>query len=142
MNRTSRRARPRTERIQLDYSDVAALGAVTSGDITLLSLPVKSVIMDVFMVVETAFVGTSISALTASVGKTTAEFEDAVTDGSILATGVFGDATGERGTTITNALQSVSAAVDLKVHFAATGANLSALTAGKLSVYVVVHELP
>jgi hypothetical protein len=116
---------------------LAAIGAATSGNATLLSIPAGYKILSCDVVqaaADTHFAGPSISALTISVGNagTVTKY--------CAATDVF--TAGQNQTIGTVAgIESWTAPVNLIVHAIATGANLSVLTAGVAHVYVTLVNL-
>ena len=113
------------------YADLQA--AALSKAFNIIQLPAKSVIHGAVISIDTAFAGTSISAMTISVGKT----------GTVTAyIGATNSLATGRATTSTVAFESASATTQVLVNAISTGANLSALTQGSASVWVCHSVLP
>jgi hypothetical protein len=122
---------------------VTALGAVTTGDITVCTLPAKTVVLNAYVVIDTA--DTSANALTVALGRVSATYIDYVvaSDAKAAANTVYGDASGERGTNLTGYdLPSITGTTAVKAHFVKTTTNLSTVTASTGHIYLVTETLP
>lgn len=122
---------PVYRKFTVDYNDVAALGAVTSGTITLFTLPPFSKILGVCVKHSTQFTGAT--TLTVSLGQSggydpatyftsAANLHGAVADTTLQETRMF-----KMGQTT---------ALPVIATFTATGANFSALSAGVVDISV------
>lgn len=109
--------------------------AATTNSITLLALPAGAVIHGVKIKHSTAFAGTSITAVTVSVGVT------GVLNKYASAFDVF-QAVGDTIFQLSNVLGSESngTSVNLLATATSTGANLSALTAGSVDIWVLLSK--
>ena len=100
-------------------------------------IPARARIRDIFVVTETTFAGTSITNFGVEAGNASAGAQHfASTD--LIAAGAIGQVAVGAGYTplaITNAAQSVW------ISGTPTGGNWSALTAGKMSVYIVINDV-
>ena len=122
---------------------VVALGAVTSGDVTVGTLPAKTVVTNAYIVIT----GTGVSAGTFSVslGRTSATYIDYIvsSDAEAAANTVYGDASGERGTNLTGYdLPSYTATTAVKVQFNSTVTNLDGITGSTGVVYLETMTVP
>ena len=135
--------RTATHRYDWTNAQVAALGAVLAGDLTVATLPAKTVVRNAYVVINTAAGG--VTTLTVAVGRTGAAYIDylVASDAKAAANTVYGDTSGERGTNLTGYdLPSVTATTAVKMHLISTGANLSAVTTSTGTVYLVTETLP
>lgn len=118
-------------------AQVAALGATTTGDISVATLPAKTRITRSLVIITGQAAGTT--TLTVSVGRTSASYIDYVvaSDAKVAANTVYGDADAEIGTGLYSVsgddhriddLPSWTATTTVNAHFTSTGANLSAVT--------------
>lgn len=110
-------------------AQVTALGAVLSGNITAVTLPAKTVVENMYVVITGAAAGTT--TLTVSCGRTSASYIDYIvaSNAQAAANTVYGDASGERGTNLTGYdLPSYTGTTNVVCQFTSTGANLSAVT--------------
>lgn len=122
---------------------VVALGASTTGDITICTLPAKVVVRNVYVVIDTP--DSSANALTIAVGRTTAAFIDYIvaSDAKGSANTIYGDASAERGTNLTGYdLPSITGTTAIKAHFIKTTTNLSTVTASTGHIYIETTTLP
>lgn len=116
-------------------ADLAALGAFTTGDVILLNLPPNAFITHTFLKPAVAVVGPSISACTAQVQTATAARGGAALDcvPAVSATNY------DIWIPITEAQvkeATLASATPVFVHFVATGANLSVVTTGSITVTI------
>jgi hypothetical protein len=112
--------------------------AATTNAVTVVSLSAKQAVCGVFEKTTTAFAGTSITGLTATIGDSNGtattyspvayNLLQTVSNTAFVANNVLGMASYAGGT--------------IQANFTATGANLSALTAGSLDVTVCTFTLP
>lgn len=120
---------PRYEKFTIGYAELSA--AALTKDITLFTLPRAGKILGVFVKHSVAFGGGSISAVSVSVGKSgsttffTSAFDilQAVADTTVQETALF------KGGQLT--------ALPIVARFTSVTANLSALTAGSVDIYVL-----
>lgn len=122
---------------------VTALGASLTGDVTICTLPAKTVVKNVYVVITGAATGTT--TLTVSVGRTSASYIDYIvaSDAQAAANTVYGDASGERGTNLTGYdLPSYTGTTDVVAHFISTGSNLSAVTGSTGRVIIETALVP
>ncbi len=104
---------------------VGALGGNLTGDITVCTLPAKTVVTNAYIVITGAATGPA--TLTVALGRTSATYLDyiAASDAKAAANTVYGDASGERGANLTGYdMPSYTGTTAVKVHFIATVANL------------------
>lgn len=122
---------------------VTALGASTSGDITVCTLPAQTVVMRAWVVIGTA--EGSLTSLTIAVGRTSALYIDYIvaSNGKAAANTVYGDAVGELGTNLTGYdLPSFTGTTAVKAHFISGVENLSTATTSTGTVYLETLTLP
>jgi hypothetical protein len=122
---------------------VAALGAVTAGDIAVCTLPAKEVVTNAYVVINTAAGGTT--TLTVAVGRTGAAYIDYIvaSNAQAAANTVYGDASAERGSNLTGYdLPSFTGTTIVNAHFISTVSNLSAVTTSTGTVYLETMLLP
>lgn len=120
---------PTWRKFAVGFADLQV--ASTSKQLTVASMAAGTVVHAAEIRVTTALAGTSISALTLSLGRTgaTTAFVGAFT-GLALGNGTYG------GTSF----ESSASAVDLVLEALATGANLSALNAGVIEVHALLSK--
>jgi len=106
-----------------DFNDVAALGAATSGVLPFSNVPADITPIAATIDVNTAFVGTGITALTGSLGDT-ADPDGVMAAQDLLTLGVKGVGGGAYLLANQNSMAP-------EVAFSATGANLDQMTAGE-----------
>jgi len=122
---------------------VVALGAVTTGDILVCTLPANTVVTNVYVIIDSP--DTSPNALTIAVGRTSANYVDYIvaSDAKASANTVYGDASGERGTNLNGYdLPSVTATTAVYAHFIKTTSNLSTVTGSSGHIYIETMKLP
>lgn len=122
---------------------VVALGATTTGDITVATLPAKTIVENVYVVINTP--DTSANALTVACGRTSATFIDytVASDAKAAANTVYGDASAERGTNLTGYdMPSFTGTTTVTCHFIKTTTNLSTVLGSTGTVYIKTALLP
>lgn len=136
-----------THRFTVDYTDLNDTAATTKTLQLLNSLPRGTMVAAAAFELETAFDGGATSALAMDVGYDLlagTDDPDAFLDGyevHVDATEVLaGDGNGAVFATLRTGYVSQEQ-MDLEVLFTATGANLTALTTGKVHIYLKVVEL-
>lgn len=110
-------------------AQVVALGAALTGDITVATLPAKTVVLNAYVVITGQAAGTT--TLTVAVGRTSALFIDYIvaSDAKAAVNTVYGDASAERGTNLVGYdLPSYTGTTTVTAHFIATGTNLNTVT--------------
>ena len=113
-----------------NYNSTGMNPAATTADVTLFALPAKALLTLVYMQTNTAFAGTSITALTASLGRTGAgNYTDYSQPYDIFAAVADTNFYSDGGAFIKQKLGH-----NLNLHLISTGANLSALSAGQLEI--------
>lgn len=111
----------------ISNAQVVALGAVTTGDITMAVLPAKTVVENAYLNVITP--DGSANALTVACGRTSATYIDYIvaSDGKTAAR--YGDSSGERGTNLTGYdVPNDAGTTNVVCHFIKTSTNLSTVT--------------
>lgn len=127
-------------RYQWTNAMVVALGAATTGDITVATLPAKTNVLNALVVIDTACAGPT--TLTVSAGRTGAAYIDWVvaSDAKAAANTVYGDAVAERGTGLDGEfwgdLPSWTATTAVKAQFVSSGGDLNTVTTCTGSVYI------
>lgn len=118
-------------------SHTALQTAGTTNNITLFSLPAKTIIHQIVTKTTVAFAGTSISAYTISVGitGTLAKYSPAFDVLQAVSSSVF-------QTSSSGNMEDFSGATNIKIAAISTGANLSVSSAGSVDVYVLTSTLP
>lgn len=122
---------------------VVALGAALTGDITVCTLPAKTVVKRVWINVTGTAAG--VTTLTIAVGRTSALYIDYIvaSDAKVAANTVYGDASGELGTNLTGYdLPSVTGTTAVVAHFISTVQNLNATTGSTGDIYLETMTLP
>ncbi len=117
------------DRYNITLADLQALGAATSGVITLVTLPAGSILSDVLVKHKTALAGPSLSAATAR-ATTAGKNWGTAYDVFQAASGTAFDYDDE------SQVVSFTTDTDLRLSVTTTGANLSALTAGEIDVFI------
>lgn len=123
-------------------AQVAALSG-TAGDIAWGTLPAKTEVRDVKVIITGAAVGPT--TVTVSVGRTSASYIDytVASDAKAAANTVYGDTSGERGTNLTGYdLPSYTGTTLINAHFISTVANLSTTTGSTGVVCITTDKLP
>lgn len=108
---------------------VVALGSGLTGDVTVCTLPAKTVVHNCYVVITGA--GAGVTTLTVAVGRTAAGYIDYIvaSDAKAAANTVYGNASGERGTNLTSYdLPAYAGTTDVKAHFISTVENLDQTT--------------
>jgi hypothetical protein len=122
---------------------VVALGATTSGNISVVTLPAKTIVTNAYVVISTACAGPA--TLTVSLGRVAANYDDYIvaSDATAAANTIYGDASAERGTGLTGYdLPSYTGTTTLNARFVSTGGNLSTVTTCTGSVLLETALLP
>lgn len=130
---------------------VTALGAATSGDVTVCTLPAKTQVRQALIVITTAGTNMAAATFTATLG-TDAEFDNFLLSANMLAAAntVYGDIVGEVGASLDATayvpfLPSWTATTAVKVRFATDGAGgktLADVLTSTGSVYLLTETLP
>jgi len=124
-------------------AQVVALGASLTGDITMVTLPAKTQVVDAQIVILTAAAGTT--TLTVAAGRTGAAYIDYIvaSDAQAAANTVYGDASAERGTNLTGYdIPSYTGTTAVKCHFISTVSNLSSVTTSTGKLILTTRLLP
>lgn len=122
---------------------VTALGASTTGDISVATLPAKTMVRNAYVVITGAASGPA--TVTVSVGRTSASYIDYIvaSDAKAAANTVYGDASGERGTNLVSYdLPSYTGTTTVYAHFISSGANLSTVTSSTGAVVLETCLIP
>lgn len=124
-----------TNKFTVTKAQIVALGAATSGNVTIATLPAKAVILNTTLKHTVAVAGPSVSAATArittaghnygtafdvfqAVGNTVLDFDEAANS------------------------ENFAAVTPVRVSFTSTGANLSVVTAGSVDAYITYYVRP
>lgn len=144
---TTAQVRSTTHSYTWSNAQVAALGATTTGDINVATLPAKTQVLDALVVITGAAAGPT--TVTVSCGDAIAgtPFINYVvaSDAKAAANTVYGDAVAERGTSLDAEfwyLPSYTATTLVTCHFISTGANLSTVTGSTGRVILTTRLLP
>lgn len=127
---------------------VTALGATTTGNVAVCTLPAKTVVKNAYVVIVTS--GATVTTLTVSVGTNSTTYDNFVLAGNAKAGAntVYGDAKAELGTalydatTILNYMGSFTGTTLVNAQFISTGGNLSTVTTSTGSIYLETYTLP
>lgn len=121
--------------------------AATTADIVIATLPAKTRLTKIVVDSTTAWTGTSITAVTWQVGKTTGGSEYIVAFNALAAPVTKGLADADLGTSINRAnavqggdLPSWTTTTPISARITSTGANLSALTTGNITFYLTCER--
>lgn len=141
------RVRPQLNKYQWTNTMVTALGAVTTGDITVCTLPAKHRVTSVLIVIDTAGTNMGAATLTVQCG-TDATFSDYIATASMLASAntVYGDANVECGASLpggglyTGHLPSWTATTVVKIRITTDGAGGKTLADVLTSTGTVIIE--
>lgn len=136
-----RMAGPRTmlSSFLLDNADVVALGATTTGNVTIATIPAKMEIDDMKAVVTSAAVGPT--TVTMSCGRTASAYIDYLTAVSVKSQVLIGESSGDRGTNLNGYdVPNYSGTTSLICQFISSGGNLSTVT-GFAARIIVLHTL-
>ncbi len=135
-----------TQYMKLSFvnADVVALGAATTGNILVGTLPSRGKVAFAFVRMTGACVGPT--TVTVSLGRTASAYIDYVVASNAKATGVYGDVSGERGTNMADAffgdVPSLAGTTAINLQFVSTGANLNTATACAGEVLVRYEVVP
>jgi hypothetical protein len=124
-------------------AQVVALGASLTGNISVCTLPAKTVVTNAYLVIGTA--ETALTSLNISVGRTGAGYIDYIvaSNGKAAANTVYGDASAERGTNLTGYdLPSFTGTTTVYAQFVSGVENLSAALACTGTIYLETALLP
>ena len=131
-------------RFDWNVTMVNAIGAVLAGDISVCTLPPKTVVTNCYMVILTPAAG--LATLTIAVGRVGAGYIDYIvaSDGKAAANTVYGGSAAQRGTNLTGFDLPVysGTATTVNAHFIATVNNLSTATASAGCIYLETMLLP
>lgn len=122
---------------------VVALGAATTGNVSVCVIPAKTVVVNMYVVIDTP--DTSANALTVSVGRTGAGFIDYIvaSDAKATANTLYGGTAGTRGTNLTGFdFPSVTATTTINAQFVKTTTNLNTVVGSTGHIYLVTETLP
>ena len=129
------------QKFSLTNAMVAALGAVTSGNVSLCTLPARTRVENCYVVISGAAVGPT--TVTLSIGRTAATYVDYIVASDAKTAATYGDVSGERGTNLVlYDVPSFSTTTVVNVQFVSTGANLSTVTGFAADVYLETVQLP
>ena len=109
---------------------VVALGGNLTGDISICTLPAKTVVRNVYLVVDTQATNGG-GTLTGAVGYTAAAYIDYINPSSLMAAAgtVYGGVAGDRGTALTGYdLPNYTGTKTLYMHLISTVNNLNTIT--------------
>lgn len=118
-----------------------ALGAGTTGDVSMFTMPAKTVLENAYVIVTEAAAGPN--TLTIACGRTSALYIDYIvaSDAKAAANTVYGDASAERGTNLTGYdLPSYTGTTTVNCHFIA--GNTTDLTTGQYRLDVKTSLVP
>lgn len=124
-------------------TQVAALGAVLSGQLSVCQLPAKTVIHHAFVVLGSAAGGAT--TLTVSLGHNTSDYNNLLVaqDAKATAGTIYGNDAAERGVGLTMfSLPSMSASTEVFVKFTSQETNLSDVTTCSGDIYLITSVLP
>jgi hypothetical protein len=133
----AKQAVPRWEKFTIDYTDLAALGAVGSGAVTVQTLPDGGVIQAVKIRSTVQWAGGAISALSGEVGISGTPAKYAAAYDMWAAPGDANFAATFTAGTEENTLAGGGAGTAILLTATATGGNLDELTAGEVDVWVL-----
>lgn len=134
-----------THHFAIDYTDLNTTAGTTKTITLLSSLPIGTLVTKAALYLESGFVGTAITNLLCEAGwDSAADDPDGLLAGYEIATAgteiLAGDGDGAAFATLRTGYAFVAAG-DLTALFTATGANLTALTAGKVHLFLHVVKL-
>lgn len=122
---------------------IVALGAALTGDITICTLPSKTVVKRVWVVLSGQAAGPA--TLTVAIGRAGAAYIDYIIALTLKAAAntIYGAVVGDLGTNLTGYdLPSVTGTTAVKAHFIATVANLDGTTGSSGDIYIETIQLP
>lgn len=143
------RARKTTHRYDWTNAMVVALGAGLTGDVTVCTLPAKTVVTNAYIVITGQ--GAGVTTLTVALGRTSAAYIDyiPVSDAKVAANTVYGNTIatkgaklGGTGATQNDDLASYTGTTAVKLHFISTVENLDQTTGSTGAVYLETMTLP
>jgi hypothetical protein len=126
-------------------ADIVALGAALTGDITIATVPARTVIYRVWMAITGQAAG--VTTLAGSIGKTAAAYSDYFLTKSLTAAvnTLYGQVVGDYAAAMAlycGDMPSFTAATAIKLHLISTGANLSAVTGSSGVIILETTVLP
>jgi hypothetical protein len=122
---------------------ITALGGGGVGDVSVCTLPAKTVVKNAYVVIVTP--DTSANALTVALGRTGAAYIDYIvaSDAKAAASTVYGDAAAERGTNLTGYdLPSYTGTTTVNLHFIKTTTALNTVTGCTGRVIIETATVP
>lgn len=135
-------------KVRVDYTALTGFAALT-GDVTLWTLPAGAVIERVLAKVNTTFTGGAITDCDVTVGNSAGGAQYLASFDVDTAAVLAGDVVAEIGAGLVDASRAdvnVSSnafvATTVQCRFTSVGANLSALTAGQMDVWILYKQLP
>ena len=133
----------RVHKVTVDYTALTGNAALT-GDVTLWTTPPKTRVVRVLADVKVPFTGGAISACTMTAGRTAGGNQYLLSCDVFTAAAVFGDVVAEMGAGVVSASLAdwQAAAQTLQARFTSVTANLSALTAGVVDLYIETITYP
>lgn len=124
-------------------AQVTGLGAVTSGEWIAFTLPAKTKLENLYVIITGAAAGPA--TVTVSCGRTGAAYIDYIvaSDAKAAANTIYGNDAAERGTNLTGYdLPSYTATTAVRCQFVSTGANLSTVTGSAGTIVVETVLIP
>jgi len=124
-------------------AQVTGLGAVTTGDWIAFTLPARTQLKNMYVVI-TGAAGT-VATLTVSCGRTAANYIDYIvaSDAKAAANTIYGNDAAERGTNLTGYdLPSYTATTAVRCQFISTGGNLNTVTGSAGTIVVETVKIP
>ena len=128
---------PRWEKVTIGYAAVAALGATLTGQVTILTLQDGGIVHAVKVMSKVQWAGTSIATLVGDVGITGSATKYLTGYNMLTAPANDQFATSSTFGAEAHTLAGGGGGTALKLRVTATGANLSALSAGSIDVWVM-----
>jgi hypothetical protein len=127
---------PTVYHYNITQAQLAGITGTTSGDFTITTLPANTVIDQTLVKPYVAVTGTSISAATGRVITANNNYGTAYNIHQTVGATVF-DFDGTHP-----AVENIGSTTPLLFHVVTTGANMSAISAGSIDVWVTMHQLP
>lgn len=144
----SGKVRHMVHKVRVDYTALTGFAALT-GDVALWTAPAGAVIERVIAKVNTNFTGGAISACAMTVGNAAGGNQYLLSGSVFSATPMLGDVVAEIGAGLVDSTRNDTlvsatafAAIPIQCRFTSVTANLSALTAGQVDVYILYKQLP
>lgn len=135
-------------KVRVGFNAVTGFAALT-GDVTLWTAPAGAVIERVFARVNTLWAGASITDVDITVGNSAGGNQYLLSFDIDTAALLVGDVVAEIGAGLVDATRADTAvtanafvATTVQCRFTSVGANLSAMTAGELDVWILYKQLP